>query len=311
MPQSRAKLPNITESEDLDRLIILALSTAEARLVASASPILIARGGGSLIFRMPTAAHGELALKVPAFDRLPPDRFSEAQAKLLREAVVLGAVASRYVPRLVECEVETGYLAREYIEGESLEAIKSKPSLNRDARLRLCSDVLRAAADLFAAFHNSPWGGHVIRDFKPRNLICTDDERRIVLVDVGGVRSESDIPSRRRGGHRIGTGAWCYWPPEQLLEKAGWLDRRVDYFALGSTLHTLVFGSTPFANRSPTDRLMQDYFRDHAAMAARLRQTADMPPALAAYVIACLSPDPAERPLAVADPTVAESGDRL
>lgn len=289
---------------------MLALATAEARLLASAPPVMVARGGGSLIFRMATAAHGELALKVPAFDRLPPDRFSVAQAKLRREAVVLGAVASRRVPRLVECDAEASYLAREYIDGETLQALKARPGLDRVARLRLCSDVLLAATDLFAAFHDSAWGGYVIRDFKPRNLICTGDDRRIVLVDVGGVRSECGIPSRRRGGHRIGSGAWRYWPPEQLLEKAGWLDRRVDYFALGSTLHALLFGSTPFANRSPADRLMQDYARDHAALAVRLRQTADMPPALADYIIACLSPDPAERPLAVADPAIVDLGNR-
>lgn len=300
----------MTETGDIDGPIKLALATAEARLVASAPPVLIARGGGSLIFRMPTAARGELAIKVPAFDRLPPDSFVLAQAKLRREALVLGAVASRNVPCLVECEAQASYLAREYIEGETLEAIKSNPGLDRLARLRLCSDVLRAATDLFAAFHNSAWGGHVIRDFKPRNLIYSGGERRIVLVDVGGVRSECSIPSRRRGSHRIGTGAWRYWPPEQLLEKEGWLDRRVDYFALGCTLHTLVFGSTPFANLSPAEHLMQDYLRDHATLAARLRQTADMPPALADYVIACLSPDPSERPLAVADPAAAEPGDR-
>lgn len=272
------------------------MAAAARQLDAAAPAELAARGGGTLIFRLETRPGDILAIKVPDFPHLVPGREAIARGRLAREAKVLAAVTSGHVPRLVACDEDAGFLAREWVAGDTLTALITSRELGQQQRMDMCAAVLEGAADLFRAFHRSDYGAYAIRDFKPRNLIRRAPDGRMVLVDLGGVRSARNMLSRRTGGHRPGAGKWRYWPPEQLLEQAEDLDFRVDYFALGSTLYAIGFGRAPYTNQSPAIRLEADYRRRHAAITRRLASASCVPPALAAYILACLAPDPAQRP---------------
>lgn len=105
--------------------------------------------------------------------------------------------------------------------------------------------------------------------------------------------------SRRRRRQRIGTGSWRYWPPEQLLEDDCELDRRVDYFALGSTLFAILFGSPPYLNRSDGAALRTDYALRHQILVSHIRAAPGIPVGLADVIVECTRPAPANRPFSV------------
>jgi len=282
-----------------------ALDSACVAVGASEAPRLVARGGSSVVYRVEAGEFGVVAIKVLAFDTLAASREAAARNSLRREAEVLAAIETPFAPRLIAVDAATGYLVREFVEGTILDAVVNDPSMHLEDRLAVCCDLLEAATHLFHTFHEGPLGGFAIRDFKPRNLVRTRGTGRLVLVDVGSVRSESGMLSRSRRSHRIGSGSWVYWAPEQLLERGELLDRKVDYFALGCTLHALIYGNPPFDNMSGPASLLTDYRQTHSAISDRMQRDGRAPPALAAFTIACLSPDPAGRPIRLPNPEIA------
>jgi serine/threonine protein kinase len=243
-----------------------------------------------------------IAVKVPRYGALAEEREAIVENGLLREAEVLAALRAESLPALIARDTAGRFLCRSFVPGRSLEEIALTSATPRRRRLALAAALIVSAADLFSRFHQRPTGGYVIRDFKPRNLVVRHGDGAIVLIDVGSVRSERKMLSNRRRMHRIGSGAWRFWPPEQLLEDGGLLDRRVDYFALGGTLHTILLGAPAYRNLAPAEALNEAYRAEHGGLVEGLQRAAWVPDALREYMSCCLSPLPNDRPQSVPAP---------
>lgn len=273
-----------------------------ARAVGIDSPFArVAVGGNGIVFSAGDRAGRRVIVKIPRYDLLAPERIPIARNGLKREAQVLGAIATPHVPQLVCVDHAGRYLIRQFIDGRLLESMLSDPTITVAQRLSLLRSLLEAAAGLFQQFHDWRGGCYVIRDFKPRNLVVRSRDASIVLVDTGSIRSEKIMLSSQRRTHRIGAGAWRYWPPEQILEETSLLDRRVDYFALGCTLYAVIFGDSPYRNQAPACELHAAYDAEYKDAITRLEAAEWIPDSLRRYVGRCLSPDPRPRPVVVPD----------
>ncbi|MFM9597651.1 protein kinase domain-containing protein, partial [Streptomyces scabiei] len=77
--------------------------------------------------------------------------------------------------------------------------------------------------------------GIIHRDLKPGNLMVTEADHRVVVMDLGlaVVRDASRSITKDRSAL---LGTLRYVPPEQLQRNLVSLDRRADVYSLGVTL---------------------------------------------------------------------------
>jgi eukaryotic-like serine/threonine-protein kinase len=289
----------MTASPSADPAVARALTQAARVVRAVGRPTLVAAGGNGIVFRAVDPDARPLAIKIPRFDLLSAEGVAVARHCLLREREVLAQVSTPHVPRLIGGDIDGTFLVREFVPGRVLEALVNDPGVDRPQRVRVALQVVDASGQLWRQFHDWPAGGYVIRDFKPRNLVLDDTAQRIALIDVGSVRSERAMLSNQRRTHRVGSGSWRYWAPEQLLEDRSCLDRRADDFSLGSTLYALLFGDPPFRNTASAGELRRTYGAEYVDACMRLELASWVPRPLRDFVAACLSPDPSGRPSAV------------
>ncbi len=271
-------------------------AAARSGLRVDAEPM--AMGGSSLIFLARDEMGRRAVLKVALFGSRSRDEDWLLRRAIRKEAAVLTRLDSPHLPALFSVDSDGRYLCRAYLPGLSLDVAAARASSDRQKRDRLTS-LLRMATSIFPLFHQAPEGAFAIRDLKPRNIVLSP-RGGMVLVDVGSVRRERDMRTGRRRVPRIGTGKWCHWPPEQLRERGPELDRRVDYFALGSTASFLLSGRFPYENRhSDPETLMRVYLAEFDRVARELeRYTAAVgaSPEVRQFLIACLHPDARSRP---------------
>ena len=151
-----------------------------------------------------------------------------------REARVLATIDHPLVPRYFEHfeENDSLFLVMEKIEGETLEAIRTRLTAVPEDEVRrflTCAD--RALSYLHG--RSSPM---VHRDVKPRNVVRRDDGV-YVFVDFGTV---SELISRRGASTIVGTIG--YMAPEQLQGRAMPVS---DVYAVGATALAALTGADP------------------------------------------------------------------
>jgi len=262
----------------------------------------VAAGGNGLVFRAAASGGGSVAVKVPRYGAWELGREGVLEHNIVRESQVLAAIHCEYLPLLIDSHTDGKYLCRTYFDGVLLEELVGSQLMLLDRRRHLVSALLQTARGLFGAFHESPYGCYVIRDFKPRNLVVRDDSGALCLIDAGSVRSEVNMLSKTRRTHRVGSGRWCYWAPEQLLEDRPTLSRRVDYFALGATMFFVLCGYTPYRNSASAEALMGEYLTEYDGLSGRVRaqaERAEIPMQVAEFITACLNPFACERPTGI------------
>ncbi|MBK8239660.1 MAG: serine/threonine protein kinase [Deltaproteobacteria bacterium] len=167
----------------------------------------------------------------------------ELQARLLGEARALAKLAHPNV--VVVHEVGTahggGFVAMEYIEGESLAQWQAECARSPD---EIVAMYLQVGAGLAAAHEV----GVVHRDFKPDNVLVGRDGRpRVVdfgLARPSGAREGGDPLSlmQTHAGALLGTPA--YMAPEQLAGATA--DARSDQFSFAVALYEAIVGQRPF-----------------------------------------------------------------
>lgn len=264
-----------------------------------------AQGGLGVIFTVMNCNTEEVLLKVPSYGRRCPDEYWLLEHSLAKEAAILKELSCEAVPALIKTDGTGKYLFREFAVGQRLADLHKKSKVSNESKKEVLTSLFKATRQLFNAFHEHEKGCFVIRDFKPVNLILSDKDVGIRLVDVGSTRPESDMLSKTTRPYRVGSGKWRHWAPEQLMEKSECLDRRADYFSLGSTVYFVMTAKNPYKNIEPDrNKVVTTYQKDYPVISetlARMGDSIQLLPKAVDFIESCLSPIPSERPSLLPD----------
>lgn len=283
----RGHWPNIEKVEE-----ILA-HTLNLHGVQPESLEFAASGGEGNLFIARDSKNSVISIKIPAYERKPASEYSTLEQKLLKEANVLKASRSGYLPRLISVEPKGRFLLREFIAGEILS--RSVKYLEEAARALMVKAFLSMSKALFEEFHECPDGCLLLRDLKLHNIVVpVESPESLRFVDLGAVMREREVPLRTWSTERIGTGKWLHWPPEHHLGIPHLIDRRVDYFAVGVACYTIVIGEFPYTNsaRDPS-KLLQSYNAEYDKAVRNFSQKArdiSLEANIEEFILGCLVP---------------------
>jgi serine/threonine-protein kinase len=219
---------------------------------------------------------------------LRPDvRFArDMEARLMREARVVGQLTSQHVVRVFDVgTLDEGapFLVMELLHGTDLCALLARHRMLPPA---IAVDFILQACDALGEAHAL---GIVHRDIKPSNVfvVAHPDGSQIVKVLDFGI-SKSPVPdgdlSLTQTAALLGTPA--YMAPEQMRSARN-ADARSDVWALGTVLYELVEGRMPMSADSFAELVVAASTQPHAPMIAA-RQ-------LAPVIARCLAKAPDER----------------
>jgi serine/threonine protein kinase len=210
-----------------------------------------------------------------------------------REVRALSKLSHPHICTLYDIDVYRGidYLIMEYVDGETLGKRLRRGALLPDL-------VLCYALELIDALDAAHRHGVIHRDFKPANILLTEEGTK--LVDFGLAKLH---PVRRRPGSvttrtvtrsltTAGTimGTTPYIAPEHL--KAARVDHRADIFSFGCVLYEMLTGQHAFQGNTPPE-IMGAILKDDPLLDGNARPTV---PTRFAYIIKrCLEKDPAQR----------------
>jgi serine/threonine-protein kinase len=171
------------------------------------------------------------------------------------------------------------FILQEFIEGTLLHTLlSSRKPLPPAVRL----DLVRQAAAAVGDVHKS---GYIHRDVCPRNFLL-ESGGRLVLFDFG--LSVPDKPEFLRPGNRIGTPN--YMAPEVVRRRQ--VDKSLDIFSFGTVAYEICTLELPWPRGATGKAALA-----HDTTPADIRQHwPDIPPRLAAAIMACLAAEPAGRP---------------
>jgi serine/threonine protein kinase len=218
-------------------------------------------GGMGVVYKaVDEKLHRQVALKVLGDGR---GGDSGDRQLLLNEARSAAAISHTNVAAIHEVNDtgDVGFIAMEYVDGESLRARLSKGPIAVGESLLLGREI---AAGLAGAHQT----GVVHRDLKPDNVMVTqdgrvklldfglahlldgpddadddaDDERALAPEPSGDAVQGSGVTAQHPRARLVGTPS--YMSPEQARGES--VDARADVFAFGVTLFELLTGELPF-----------------------------------------------------------------
>ncbi len=205
----------------------------------------------------------------------------EATMRFEREAKHTSSLEHSNIATIYEYGKDrtTSYIAMEFLEGQTLEALLKDRTLSFDEGLRIAVQVA-AALELV---HNAEL---IHRDLKPANIMVQRDGT-VKLLDFGICRSGGET-NITQDGMLVGT--VLYMSPEQVRGKD--LDVRSDVFAFGSVFYHAFTGQLAFPGNSFPEVCM-------AILDGKPKlpseQRSGFPPALEEFLRTCLDPEPTKR----------------
>jgi serine/threonine-protein kinase len=185
--------------------------------------------------------------------------------------------------------------------------------LTRDHRPLEIPEACEYARQTALGLQHAHDAGFVHRDIKPSNVIVAGErhvpqatEPAVVkILDMGLVRAigldevsndsgeffslGSADPGLTRDGTLVGTPD--YMAPEQAADSRT-VDHRADLYSLGCTLYFLLTGQPPFADGTPTEKVLKHRY-DHPAPLQALRP--DVPTSVATIVARLMAKVPDDR----------------
>jgi serine/threonine protein kinase len=208
-----------------------------------------------------------------------------AKVRFRREARVLANLGSHsQIPQLLDY-FTTGdefYLVQDYIHGETLAQEVRRVGRLTDAQVKY---FLKEIIPVVRFIHRN----RVIhRDIKPPNIIRSERDRRLVLIDFGAVREFLSDIDDEAGGQSPATqfvGTPGFAPPEQLALRPCYAS---DVYALGMTCLYLLTGRTPI-----------EFEQDPQTGVIRWHHTVTVSPHLMKVIDKMLMPDAQDRYLSV------------
>lgn len=196
---------------------------------------ILGRGGMGIVMEATDTSLGRrCAVKV-----LAPELATSAAARkrFSREAKSAAAVVHPHVVPIQTVDEHEGlpYLVMPVVDGPSLQQ-----RVDRDGPLSLIETVriVSQIADGLAAAHEQ---GLVHRDIKPANVLLENGVERVQITDFGLARAVDDASMTRSG---VIAGTPQYMSPEQAHGDS--IDHRSDLFSLGSVIHFMLSGRSPF-----------------------------------------------------------------
>jgi serine/threonine protein kinase len=170
-----------------------------------------------------------------------PLTLHRAEQRFEREATILGQLGSHVqVPRLLDYfeEDDEFYLVQEYVKGWTLaKEVRREGALSETEVKRFLLEIL----PVLTYVHQH---GVIHRDIKPPNILRSQDDGRLVLIDFGAVKEQFVDPNmvteRTSATHFVGTLGFA--PVEQLALRPTYAS---DIFALGVTCLYLLTGKPP------------------------------------------------------------------
>jgi serine/threonine-protein kinase len=254
---------------------------------------LIGQGGLAKVYRVRHTTLGTtMALKVLVV------KGSAIGRRLIREGRIQARLAHPNVVNVtdvVEHEGRAGLLM-EYVEGVGLDTY-----LGRTGALAL-SDALGIFNQIMAGMIAAHDAQVLHRDLKPANILLSSSPQGTVakVTDFGIAKVlQGDDDGRHTGGDTLQgdlIGTPGYMPPEQVADPTR-LDERADVYSLGAVLYCMITGRPPFLPGASLAQTLHLAESGDFPPVQSLRP--DCPPALAAAIEACLSPDPDGRPATV------------
>src|SRR5580658_960913 len=201
----------------------------------------------------------------------------------------------------VGSEGDLDYIAMEFVEGETLEALIARGRLPIGGLLRYTTQIADAIARAHAA-------NILHRDLKPGNVIVTSTAT-IKVLDFG-LAKRTDVAAldpnettRSMGGVTLDgmvVGTAGYMSPEQAEGKL--LDCRSDIFSFGILMYEMATGQRAFQGDTPVSTLLC-VLRAEPKSAREIRH--EIPPELDRLIRRCLRKDPARRMQSMSDLRVA------
>jgi len=165
----------------------------------------------------------------------------EAQKRFMREARSAGNLSHPNIVTIYDVGQDEGltYIAMEYIEGESLEAMIAE---GRRPELEAVFSLIGQIGDALDFAHRH---GIIHRDIKPGNILI-DKDGRPRLLDFGIARVSSSTMTQTN----MVMGTPYYMAPEQIAGKT--VDHRADIFSLGTILYEILTLTKPFPGENIT-----------------------------------------------------------
>jgi len=187
------------------------------------------------------------------------------------------------------------YYVMEYLDGITLE------DLVRHAGPLPPQRVVHLLVQLCGALVEAHSVGLVHRDIKPANLmLCVRGlvSDHLKVLDFGLVKEQAagDNPGATNATALLGT-PW-YMAPEAILDPNS-VAAAADLYAVGAVAYFLLVGEPVFTGTTTLEVCMK-HLRE-AAVPASSRAAQDIPAALDALVLACLSKSPSGRPASAVD----------
>ncbi|MDQ2870780.1 MAG: protein kinase [Acidobacteriota bacterium] len=251
----------------------------------------IGSGGMGEVYRARDTRLGRsVALKVLP-EKLSTDR--ERLSRFEKEARSASGLNHPNVVTIYEVGQADGvsYIAMELVEGQTLRELMAAGPLPQKKVLEFGAQVAEGLAKAHAS-------GIVHRDFKPENLMVSEDGF-VKIVDFGLAKLvepiSEDVSNFATAGASLTAqgvvlGTVAYMSPEQASGRP--VDFRSDQFALGSVLYEMAIGSQAFRRATYAETLTA-IIREEPESVALLH--ARLPAPLCWIIQRCLAKDPRER----------------
>jgi serine/threonine-protein kinase len=182
-----------------------------------------------------------VAIKTMLTEGLSGQEFQEYKARFQREAQAAGTLAHPNIITVYDFGEDNGilFLAMEFLEGKSLEAIV------QEQNVLPIETILPIYDQVCSALDHAHQNRVVHRDIKPANIMIL--QNGLVKVTDFGIAKMMSM-GMTQAGQILGTPN--YMSPEQV--KGRQVDGRSDIFSLGVVLYELVTGEKPFGGQNIT-----------------------------------------------------------